>query len=178
MRIGIDLDDTLCDTEERCAFYEEIYMKDKKISKETLWNDELYKLDFFKAYSKNAFKEANLKENAYHIIKHLRNMGHEIYIITARNNLYVSDGHKITEDYLKEKALEVDKIISDAGDKVNACIDNHIDLMIDNNKYNYDMLVANHINALLYDENENYPDENNRVSNWNEILQKVKKMKK
>ena len=42
--------------------------------------------------------------------------------------------------------------------------------MIDDSYYNYERLVNNGINAILFDEHNRYQSINKRISNWNELI--------
>ncbi len=176
MRIGFDLDDTICNTDELTTYYQDIYIKEKKISADTLWNDMQYKLDFLKLYCEKIFLEAKLKESVKDVIDSLKDEGNEIYIITARSLDHIFNAYEVTKKYLENNSILFDKLIIKAGDKVNACIENKIDVMIDNSKYNFDMLVLNDVNAILYDEFNEYEEVENRVTGWNQMIRKIKEV--
>lgn len=52
--------------------------------------------------------------------------------------------------------------------KLKSCLDNNIDIMIDDSKYVYGELTEK-IKTILFDDKEKYLNEENRVSSWKEI---------
>ena len=52
--------------------------------------------------------------------------------------------------------------------KLKSCLDNNIDIMIDDSKYVYGELTGK-IKTILFDDKEKYLNEENRVSSWKEI---------
>lgn len=52
--------------------------------------------------------------------------------------------------------------------KLKSCLDNNIDIMIDDIKYVYGELIEK-IKTILFDDKEKYLNEGNRVSSWKEI---------
>ena len=50
MNIGIDMDNTICSTSEKILEYQEKFIKQEKISSDTLWKDDSYKTKFLNIY--------------------------------------------------------------------------------------------------------------------------------
>ena len=141
MIIGIDLDDTITKTEEILFKYAKKYNEEKNIiykidrdkwdwNKAFGWNDKSVEV-FFEKYLKKVFKEVEIKEDAKEVINTLKKDGDTIIIITARNSENVKDVLKICEKWLKDKQVEVDKIVINGEDKAKECKENNIDIFID-----------------------------------------------
>ena len=141
MIIGIDLDDTITKTEEILFKYAKKYNEEKNIiykidrdkwdwNKAFGWNDKSVEV-FFEKYLKKVFKEVEIKEDAKEVINTLKKDGDTIIIITARNSENVKDVHKMCEKWLKDKQVEVDKIVINGEDKAKECKENNIDIFID-----------------------------------------------
>ncbi len=168
MNIGIDIDNTICNTEETLDKYQNIFIKEKNISKEFLLNDNDYKLEFLTKYIEKIYKEATIKEDAKEVINNL-SKNNKIYIITARSNAFIDNIEELINNYFKEKNIHIDKIIIHAKDKVDACLDNHIDIMIEDSLYNYNKLIENNINTILFDDKHKNINIKDRVTSWKEI---------
>ena len=169
MKIGIDMDDTICSTKESIIKYQNIFIKDKNISLEELWNNNTYKDEFLNKYLSDIYNNALIKENCVYVLNKL-SKDNELYIITARTTNYIDDIIKLTKNYLANNNIKVKDIFINSKDKVDTCIKNNIDLMIDDSYYNYQSLTNNNINTILFDELDSYKYINNRINNWNELI--------
>lgn len=174
MKIGIDLDDTICNTTEIVQEYLKKYSKNQKINSLDIMNDEDLKQTFFTKYLKEIYENAIIKPNASEVIKRIRNRGNKIYIITARRNDYVptvSNVIEIIKEWLQKNNIEVDGIIiSSHGErKAQMCEENNIDLMIDDNPYNYKKITELGKKCILFDDKERYDLKDNYVTNWLDV---------
>ena len=174
MRIGIDLDDTICSTSKSFNKYQNKYLKEKKIIYDDLWSNPKYKKEFLEQYLLLIYKNAKIKKNASKILNKLKEK-HELYIITARKKDYIPNIKEEIYYYLKNNNITVNKINIDAKDKVDACLNNQIDIMIEDNIYNCNKLQENNIDTILYDEEKNYKYISQRASNWKEIEKQIEK---
>ena len=86
MRIGIDIDDTICRTTEKVNEYMDLYAKDENIDPLMIMNYEDVKDMFFEAYLENIYTSVVVKRNAKDVLRRLRKKGNKLFIITARNN--------------------------------------------------------------------------------------------
>lgn len=191
MRIGIDLDDTITKTDEILFKYAKMYNEEEKIlfkinREEWDWNkafgwDEEKCETFFSRYLKKIFEEAEIKENAKEKINALKNGGNKIIIITARDTKSLKEVHKVCENWLINNKVNVDKIVVDGEDKAQKCLENKIDIFIDDNVYNCESVYKNlKIPVLLMNSryNKEYQNPNiKRVYNWNEIYNEICKYK-
>ena len=191
MRIGIDLDDTITKTDEILFKYAKIYNEEEKIlfninreewnlTKAFGWNEENIK-EFFSKYLKSIYEKAEIKENAKEKINALKNDGNKIIIITARDTKSLNEVHEVCKDWLINNKVNVDKIVVDGEDKAQKCLENKIDIFIDDNVYNCESVYKNlKIPVLLMNSryNKEYQNPNiKRVYNWNEIYNEICKYK-
>ena len=191
MRIGIDLDDTITKTDEILFKYAKMYNEEEKIlfkinrgewdwKKAFGWDEEKCET-FFLRYLKKIFEEAEIKENAKEKINALKNGGNKIIIITARDTKSLKEVHKVCENWLINNKVNVDKIVVDGEDKAQKCLENKIDIFIDDNVYNCESVYKNlKIPVLLMNSryNKEYQNPNiKRVYNWNEIYNEICKYK-
>lgn len=169
MKIGIDMDNTLCSTDKKVGEYENIFTNNHNIDSYTIWHNNYYFNLFLNEYLEKIYKEVEPKQDAIKTINKLKEQGHEIYIITARTNSYVTNMHQLINNYCNNHNIKIDGIFIDAKDKVDICKDNNIDIMIDDSFYNYNQLMNNNINTILFDEYNQYRYIKKRVLSWKEI---------
>ncbi len=174
MRIGIDLDDTICRTTEIVHDRIEKYAALENLNPLDIMNDEALKEGFFRVYLEDIYANVEIKHEVTNVLKRIRNRGNEIYIITARSSNFVStvkNVRNITAEWLKKHDIEVDEIIvASYGDKkAEMCKKYHIDLMIDDDPYNYKKIIATGTKCLLFDDREKYNLKDDYVTNWLQV---------
>lgn len=179
MRIGIDVDDTITKTHEYVI----------KLKKEAFpdWDpmkmlpEEVF-LPFIDKNERKIHQNVELKEGAKEALLYMHEKGHKIIILSSRGSYY----NKITEDtayidtynYFLKNGLPFDKIVTNLDGKVEACLENKIDLFIDDN-----IDVCKSVNdANIKVINMKHKNKNNfecnldTVSNWSEIISKLEEM--
>lgn len=182
MRIGIDIDDTICRTTEKVQEKMEEYAKMRKIEILDIINYDDINDDFMCQYLPIIYKEAVIKHDAKDVIRRLRNKGNEIYIITGRSQKKTPSLENpliVTEEWLNKNNVEVDGIFCSAyGEtKADVCKREGIDLMIDDDPYNYKMIVGNGGKCLLFDDRDKFELRNDYVSSWLEIEDYINKFR-
>jgi len=187
MRIGIDIDDTIANTNELIIKYALKYdllykdgrgFKDKNCYKfhELFYWDEDEKEKFFARYMQEILSRVPVKENVREIIKKLRQEGHEIIFITTRD--YLDNCYDITVNWLNKNEIEFDMVI--AGDKRKSDYAESLkfDLFIDDNIKNCTKVSGKNIDVLLFDTIYNRDcNDFKRVYNWLEIYDYINKKK-
>ena len=171
MRIGIDIDDTITET---ASLIDDVLMENRLYD---LDNDfDSYGYEELKSYSDiiseniyKVLKNCPIKNNAVEVIKHIKDLGHEIYIITARNNLYSKNVIDITISFLKEHGIIYDKIIFDCDEKKSVCLDNKIDIMLDDKASLIENLENTKTVGILFTAPFNKDSKCRRVNNWLEF---------
>ena len=168
MRIGIDLDDTIFCTSEQYRKYQKDYLMKHNISEIELWNNREHRINFIKNNIDTIFLDVKLKDGCIEVLKKLEKDGNEIYIITARNNDYCDDMYSFTKQCINNFKIPHTKLLLTEKYKLKSCLNNNIDIMIDDSKYVYSELTGK-IKTILFDDKEKYLNEENRVSSWKEI---------
>ena len=174
MRIGLSLDDTICRTSEIFRNRIETFASNHHLNPLDIMNDDYLKNEYFDEYLEDIYTNVEVKKNVGDIIKRLRSKGNKIYIITARNNKdskKIKDVEKLTQDWLERNHIEVDELItsSDKDQRVSTCKIHKIDLMIENNPYNYKLITQAGTECLLFDDQGKYQLKDHYMSTWNDI---------
>lgn len=153
MRIGIDIDNTLTDIEDELENAVKIYAKSLgKIEFADYINlvdnndGNIYQARFGFTYDELKYFLKDIQENitinalprkdVVEIITKLRKKGNEIYIITARDYEFHDNPYKLSEEWLNRNNIEYDKLIVDARDKAKVCLEEKIDVFIDDSMNN------------------------------------------
>lgn len=191
MRIGIDIDGVLTNMEEWQLEYGSKYLYNNKYGlninnkayfsgdafeieqdlDDRLWAEGIF--DYIKKPARNYANE---------VIKKLRENGNEIYIITARNgNIKYVDNinqeimEKIVLEWLRENGIYYDKIFFTPEDKVETCLNNNIDVMIEDSPTNIKD-ISKQIPVICFNAgyNEHCNFENvTRCYTWYDVLDKL-----
>lgn len=185
MRIGFDIDDVIVDTSASMKEYIIRYDKNGELMANI---EDIMRGDASTPFIENFFvehfleiaKNAKVKENATKIIKKLFDNGNEIYLITARGEQrkIFKGAEALTLEYLKQNDICYTNIIFNAIDKAKLCIDNHIDLMIDDSIKHCEAVRNKNISSILFTSvvNKALPTTVTRVNNWLELEEKIEKI--
>ncbi len=190
MKIGIDIDNTITDTvpilKEYCKMYnEETLNRNEPINRKGFATYNLYNwtkeedMDFCLKYLEEIVLQAKVKQNAKEVIKKLKEEGNIIYIITARKKPDFNDPYGLTEKFLKDNEIVYNKLFVGKTDKKTFCLENKIDIMIDDEPQNINA-VSEIIPVIAFREmyNEGCEGDNIiKVDNWNEIYNIINKRK-
>lgn len=149
MNIGIDIDNTITEVQEELnkAAYDYAIKLGKNIEnadnplEDIKNNGDTYKKKFqfsydeLKYFLKNIQEEitnkAKPRDNAVEVINRLKQDGHKIFIITARDNEFHDDPYLLSKNWLDKNNIEYDHIIVNAREKGIVCKNENIDLFID-----------------------------------------------
>ncbi len=186
MRIGIDIDDTICNTWDFVIPYLSRHFnisisnlkKSNKIYFEACNSTYLEYYEFAKKYYPTIALQYKIKHGVRKVIKKLREDGHEIIFITARSTNGFYDPYKTSLKYLEKHKIPFDKLIVDAKEKAPICLEEKIDLFIDDSVKNCLEVSSINIPVLLF---SNKYNENctlfKRVFNWKEIYKEIERVK-
>lgn len=196
MRIGVDIDNVIS------TFNEELLEEFLKRNKELGYSDEInenadyitrgmfnWKDGEVEAFYRNNIErivnKLGVKNGAKEYIDKLKDDGHSIYIITGRDNGEHSDPYNNTKKWLDENSIKYDKLIltnaykNDKHGKSEKCIENNVDIMIDDSIHICKDCIDYGITTLLmdtpYNRQVNYIK---RVHNWKEIYEYITQYKK
>lgn len=190
MRIGIDIDDTMTfikdDLLEAACLYDKtlgnngIPVEDHYyIGKRFNWNKDEYRY-FMGEVRKAVVMNAKLRPGLIEILTKLRELGHKIIIITARTNYYYKDPYNMTIDWLKKENIPYDKLILGSINKKKDCINEKIDIFLDDDINNCLKVNETGIKTFIMDNVDNYLDNNEiiRVFDFYDFYEKIEKVLK
>lgn len=186
MRIGIDIDNTITNTlpilKEYCRRYNDTVVKrNLKMHEDGVASYNLYdwtpeeNQDFCNKYLEEVVLQAEVKEDAKEIIQELKEAGHDIYIISSRAVPEFKTPYETTEKFLKEKGIVYDKLLVGTREKKSACIENKIEVLIDDEPQHI-MQMSEFIPVLVLDGIYNRQcvgDNIIRVYDWVDIAQTI-----
>ena len=192
MKIGIDLDGVVYDTEKNFRIYSELYdllelKQNGKINGREIrfqdrfnWNEEQVEA-FMEKYCDSILRESNYMPGAKHILKMLKEDGHELIVITARGTFSKNKMINLTEERLKEDKMDIfDKYYFGVEDKAVVCKKENIDIMIDDSNINCKNTSDNEIKTIYLKDAPSYDMYENDylkvVYNWGEIYRYLKEM--
>ncbi len=183
MKIGIDIDNVISNFDE--ILKKEFLIYDRTLRNTGIINEKLYitegmfdwteeELKTF--YSKNIeriAKKLTLITDSKKYIDMLKDDGHLIYIITGRDNGEYSNPIKMTKEWLAKNNIYYDKLIftdsRDKNSKARVCVENNIDIMIDDSSEICKRCLNNGITTLLMDKPSNRDIDITRVNSWRDI---------
>jgi uncharacterized HAD superfamily protein len=172
MTIGLDIDDTMTDSSESYIEYAKKHFnsEDTVLINNILHGNNITSeiMNFYDKYLLEILSNVSLKDNVKDVIDRLRTKGHKIILISARGYGLKPEQIDITNTYLQKHDIKVDNIIFKTRDKINACLENSIDLMIDDSVKVLEDLKANGINTLLFNSisNKHMKTSLDCVNNW------------
>lgn len=179
MRIGIDIDDTITNTWETVMpYYSKIYgisTSKLKVSnpyyqaiKDKITPEQYYQT--IKLILQNTIQYVELKPDVIRVIKKLHDSGNEIIFITSRSTMDIIKPYETTEKYLKKHNIYYDKLIVGQERKDLTCLNEKIDIFIDDSNKHCDQVANVGIKVLMFE--TAYNSNNNKhlhVKSWQEI---------
>lgn len=188
MKIGIDLDGVVIDSETTFRTYEEIFdidilkgnnlinRKEPKFQARYNWTSNQEK-EFIEKYFLKVSRESGLMSGFIPIYDLLKKQGHEFVVITARGG-YVKEMKDDAIRLLEENNIKFDKYYWNVEDKLEICKKEKVDIMIDDNWNIIKKIAENKIRTLYFrDTNLMILEENKyikEVNNWGEIYRYIK----
>ena len=195
MRIGIDIDDTLTDVKDELIEAGEKYARslrkniiidrnfEDKNNNGNKWQ-EMFQFSyeelkyFLKDIQESITNKAKPRENVVEIINKLKNDGNEIIIITARDSEFHDDPYKYSKDWLDKNNIYYDKLVVNARNKEDSCIEEKIDLFIDDSESNCLKVNKAGIKTIrVCNEIENNNSNLICFNNWNDIYSYIQTIK-
>lgn len=196
MNIGIDIDNTLTDIEKDLFeaankytktlnsnfTFKEIQKYDgftnmaKFYSEIFGWNDDNINF-FFRNQRLEVVDNAKPREGVIEVLQKLKKEDNNIYIITARTNIYDDMPYERAKRWLDNNDIVYDKLVVNALDKAKICKELKIDLFIDDQLNNCINLSNNGIHTIrLTNSKEEYTNFVN-IDNWNDIYKYIINLK-
>lgn len=183
MNIGIDIDDTLIDTTKNFKNMIGKYDKTGEVEKhiEVIMSGEIPTDNvkkFMNTYLLELTKTIKVKKDAVDVIKRLKKKGHKIIFITARDNEGCQGIEDFTLEYLQKNNVVYDKIFLHSKDKAKVCLENDIDIMIDDSIKHCNDVSNTGITTFLFTSFVNREKKTSlkRVNNWKQIEKEIDKI--
>ena len=186
LKIGLDLDGVVFDSEATFRTYEEIYdielgqnnlvdRSEPKLKKRYNWTKE--QQDKFNEYFLEVSQSSTLMSGFKKVYSLLRKMDIEFIVITARgldsNGNILQSMEDDAKRILDENGIVFDKYYWKQSDKLDVCLKENIDIMIDDDYKIVDCISKNGIRTLYFrDTNLKKLDENEHVkevNNWGDV---------
>ncbi len=191
MKIGIDLDGVVFDSEKEFRVYSELYdmidlkqnskrdNRELKFQNRFNWSQEEIQ-GFLKKYHKQIILESNFMPGAKRVLNLLKKDGHTLILITARGGLN-KDMIKVTEERLKENDMDIfDKYYWATENKDEVCIKEHVDIMIDDFCEKCKSIANQKIKTIYLKDAPSYDLKENEyikvLYNWGEIYRYIKEI--
>ncbi len=184
MKIGIDLDGVIFDSEKELRVYSELYdmidlKQNSKLNNKELRFENRFKWTkketegFLNKYHKQIILESNYMPGVKRVLKLLKQDGHSLILITARGGIN-KDMIKITEERLKQSEMDIfDKYYWATENKDDVCIKENIDIMIDDFYKKCESIANKKIKTIYLKDAPSYDLEENEyikvLYNWGEI---------
>lgn len=195
MKIGIDIDGVITNYEQFLLDYGSKYCYENNIPINVDINEQEdekkfnitpeQSMKFWNIHLAEYASKYQIRMYAKEIIDKLKKQGHEIYIITARNNYGLPKElsgkmSELTKKWLKDNEIFYDEIFFTKGGKLKTILENNVDIMIDDDINNIKE-ISTKIPVLCYNAqyNTNIKGKNIiRVYSWYDIYEKIKGMNK
>ncbi len=191
MRIGVDLDGVVFDSEKEFRVYSELYdilelKKDSKIDNKKLrfqdrfnWKQEELQ-GFLNKYHKQIIVESNFMPGVKSVLQLMKQDGHSLILITARGSIN-KDMIKITEERLKNAGMDIfDKYYWATENKDEICVKENIDIMIDDFSEKCESIATKEIKTIYLKDAPSYDLKENEyikvLYNWGEIYRYIREL--
>ena len=192
MRIGLDIDNVVLETDEEIL--KEMLLEDKNKRNKGIINpnadyiflgmfdwskEEIDK--FLEDKMEEIASRLKIKDNSKKYIDKLIEDGHEIYLISNRSTKQYKNAFETTKNNLELNKINYNKlIITETNDKTKECLEYNIDIMIDDRPSNCMKLIEKNINCILFRTKYEKRDFNNlkSVKTWNELYETLKEVTK
>ena len=185
MRIGIDIDGVLTDIEQwqlDCGGKFFSKLNKSVVNKDGYEITEIFNVSdeldsqFWNEYLYEYVTKEPSRKYASEVIKKLKDSGNEIYIITARylTDRNTEDGQRMRQiviDWLKQQNIIYDEIIFAPEDKLQICLENNIDVMIEDKVANIEK-ISTRLPVICFHAGYNKHCKNDniyRAYNWYDI---------
>ena len=160
MNIGIDIDGVILDSEKVFRTVAELYntiklnnrkirdYQEPRIQEKYDWTEQEIQ-EFANKYYIECSKKSNLMPYAKEVLDLLKKEGHKLIIITARGK-DLKEMKTVAEEKFKKEGLEFDKYFWAQMQKADICVNEKIDIMIDDNYTNCLQIADKNIKTLYF----------------------------
>ena len=190
MKIGIDLDGVVIDSETSFRVYEEIFAieelngrkiinaKEPKYQQRYDWSKEEQN-KFNEKYLLKAAQESSLMCGFLPVYKRLKELGHELIVITARG-MFIEEMKDDAIRLLEENGIVFDKYYWNITNKLEICKKENIDVMIDDDHRIIKQISNAQIKTLYFRDTNLIKMEESEyvyeVNNWGDVYRYFKEV--
>ena len=192
MKIGIDIDNVISNFND--SLLNEYLIHDRSLRNSGIINKDAYYIrngmfdwtkeedyNFYKNNIQRIAENLNVIDGAREYIDKLHRDGHLIYIITGRDNGEYTNPYDMTKDWLFKKHIYYDNLILtnayDKQEKALKCLENDIDIMIDDSISICLNCVNSGIKTILMDTPYNKDSNIYRAKGWKKIYEYISSFK-
>ena len=143
------------------------------------WQSDEEKISFWKQYADIMLEDAIERKNASKYINKIKELGHEIYFITARDKRHLKDPEGMSARWLHRKKINYDKILIGYEKKAGISQELGIDVFIDDMPKTLLEFKDTNIKLMIMTNPHNKDFKDNRierVKTWKQIYKKIKNM--
>lgn len=190
MKIGVDFDGVILDSEKHLKFYADYYSHFELGGRKRIHNDSVIQQDcfdwtqkeidvFFTKYFALATKTAPFICGAKEILQKLKSEGHKLYLITNRT-VNTIDEVSMAKERLNELNIEFDGYSFENGNKPERCKKLGIDIMIDDTSENVKAFIGTNIKVLHFRDvniKKVVADNVIDVDNWMKVYYEINNIK-
>ncbi len=189
MKIGIDLDGVVLDTEKQFRNEAELYdilklNRNSTKDQSAQWAQDRYewtedeKNEFIEKYLVEGTKKSHIMPGAKEVIELLKKDGHELVVITARGH-DIPVMKKLAQEMLEKENITFDKYYWETPEKVETAKKENIDLMVEDSLSNCMKLSKENIKSVYLRDSNMKPANDKNIKEcyiWGEVYRYIREL--
>lgn len=189
MKIGIDLDGVVLDTEKQFRNEAELYdilklNRNSTKDQSAQWAQDRYKWaddeknEFIEKYLIEGTKKSHIMPGAKEVIELLKKDGHELVVITARGH-DIPVMKKLAQEMLEKENITFDKYYWETPEKVETAKKENIDLMVEDSLSNCMKLSKENIKSIYLRDSNMKPANDKNIKEcyiWGEVYRYIREL--
>ena len=189
MKIGLDLDGVVLDTEKQFRNEAELYdilklNRNSTKDQSAQWAQDRYKWaddeknEFIEKYLIEGTKKSHIMPGAKEVIELLKKDGHELVVITARGH-DIPVMKKLAQEMLEKENITFDKYYWETPEKVETAKKENIDLMVEDSLSNFMKLSKENIKSIYLRDSNMKPANDKNIKEcyiWGEVYRYIREL--
>lgn len=189
MKIGLDLDGVVLDTEKQFRNEAELYdilelNRNSTKDQSAQWAQDRYKWaddeknEFIEKYLIEGTKKSHIMPGAKEVIELLKKDGHELVVITARGH-DIPVMKKLAQEMLEKENITFDKYYWETPEKVETAKKENIDLMVEDSLSNCMKLSKENIKSIYLRDSNMKPANDKNIKEcyiWGEVYRYIREL--
>ena len=189
MKIGLDLDGVVLDTEKQFRIEAELYdilklNRNSTKDQSAQWAQDRYKWaddeknEFIEKYLIEGTKKSHIMPGAKEVIELLKKDGHELVVITARGH-DIPVMKKLAQEMLEKENITFDKYYWETPEKVETAKKENIDLMVEDSLSNCMKLSKENIKSIYLRDSNMKPANDKNIKEcyiWGEVYRYIREL--